>query len=304
MPKHMFVKVLAVALALLLWFHVVSNKNYEHVVAMPFQITDVPEDLILVSDIPDTCEMRIVGVGKQLLRFLAEVDEVAVSAKDYSTGLYVVDVTPDRIIVDHMGLTEVLEVISPQKLRLQFEELLEKTVGVEPDLVITAAPGYQVSGPLVVSPDSVVISGPKRLVRKIKKIKTQNVTISELTESLEEHIELSFPDSSYISLSDSSILAEQEVIELSERTISGIPLTIRNSASLPSFTVKPESISVTVEAIPELLDSLSVDEFKAYINLGEAVPGSTFVTPDITVPRGLQLVDTRPKEILIEVPRE
>jgi hypothetical protein len=66
----------------------------------------------------------------------------------------------------------------------------------------------------------------------------------------------------------------------------------------------PESVSVTVEAVQEVLDSVTIDQFSASIDLSSALPGSTFVSPRITFPTTLRLVDVKPKEIRIEVPSE
>jgi hypothetical protein len=100
------------------------------------------------------------------------------------------------------------------------------------------------------------------------------------------------------------VTIEQDVIELKERTFTGIPVGARNPESHPGFSVTPDSISVTVEAPPAILDSISSDQFEVWIDIAATLPGSTFVAPRVTFPKGLRLVDVTPSEIRIEVPRE
>jgi YbbR domain-containing protein len=235
---------------------------------------------------------------------LAEVDNLSVDAAAYSTGLYVLDLTPADLIADSESETEIAEVLSPDKLRLQFEERLEKTVRVVPDLEITPALGYLKENALTVTPDSVLVIGPKRLVRRMKTIKTEHLNYTDVSSSLQEEVRLSFPDSSYLTLSDSSVLIAQDIVQLKERTISNIPLSVRNANSNWQYTIVPDTISVTVEASPALLDSISADQIEASIDIAAALPGSTFVSPRVTFPKGLRLVHVKPNEILVEVPRE
>ncbi len=303
-PKYLGVRALAVVLAFLLWVHVVTNREYEYSVAFPLEIAGIQDELLLVSNPPHECEIRVRGNGKQLLRFLAEIENLSVDATAYSTGLYVLNLTPSDLIADFKSETEIAEVISPKKLRLQFEERQEKMVRVVPDLEITPALGYLREGELTVMPDSVLVIGPKRLVRKMKTISTEHLNYTDINSPLSEEVRLSFPDSAHLTLSDSSVLIAQDIVRLMERTISNIPLSVRNANTSWQYAIVPDTISVTIEASPALLDSISADQIEASIDIAAALPGSTFVSPRVTFPKGLRLVDVKPNEILVEVPRE
>ncbi len=302
--KHPGVKITAVILAFLLWVHVVTDRTYEYTYELPFHIEGLRDGLMLASEVPDKCAVNVKGTGKQLLKFLVNVDEARMSVADYSTGLYAVDLSPADLIIDHKDASEILDVVSPRKLRLRIEERLEKRVPVVPDVDVAAAVGYALRGDLKYSPDSVTVSGPKRIVRKIKRLRTEHVTFTDMDRPLSEQVHLSFPDSLYLTLSDSNVLIKHDVIRLAERTFAGIPVVFKHSASFPDLTIKPESVSVIVEAVPSLLDSINVDQFSASITIDSVQPGSTFVEPRVTIPEKLRLIEIMPKEILIEVPRE
>lgn len=302
--KHLGVKVLAVVLAFLLWVHVVTNMTYEHAVDLPLNIVDIPEGMMLVSDVDSKCEVLVRGTGKQLIRFLIDADDEKISAADYAEGLYVIDMTPEALISDSKGEAEIIEVISPKKVRLRFEERLEKYVDVIPNIEVTAALGYQKDGNLIVIPDSVHVSGPKHVVRKMQNVKTEDMTFDDIKGPFHDNVRLTFPDSSYLTLSDSSVLIEQNIIQLSERTFSDIPIELKNGKRDSIYTIIPTSVSVTVMALPAVLDSISSKQFAASIDVSGVAPGSTFVSPSVTFPNGLSLIDVKPKEIRVEVPRE
>jgi YbbR domain-containing protein len=100
------------------------------------------------------------------------------------------------------------------------------------------------------------------------------------------------------------VLIEQSIVQLKERTFTNVPVVVRNAGSRLRYTISPDSISVSVEASPALLDSISADQFEVSVDISSSLPGSTFVSPRVTFPSGLRLVDVKPNEILIEVPRE
>lgn len=303
-PGHLGVRALAVILAFLLWVHVVTDKRYEYFTVLPLRITGIQDDLLLVSNPPSTCEVLVRGNGKQLLRFIVEAGSLSINASSYSTGLYVIDATPENLTANHKSAVEIVEIIAPRKLRLQFEERMEKVVSVQPEIEITPALGYLKEGELRVIPDTVTVSGPRRLVRAMRTISTEQLVYTDIRANLREQISLLVPDTARIVLSDSTVMIEQDITALRERTFRGIPVRTRGGDMPSGYAVVPESISVTVEAPQVVLDSLSADQFEVWIDVSAAMPGSTYVAPKVSFPSGLRAVNIKPNEILIEVPRE
>ncbi len=302
MPGQLGVKILAVVLAFLLWFHVVTNKDYDYNLSLPLHIVNVQEGLMLASHTPEEAAIKIRGTGKQLMRFLFEVDSVTIDASAYSTGVYVVEPSPGDFRINTPGGTEISEIVEPKRVRLVFEERMEKTVPVVADVKTEAALGYIKEGDLRVLPDSVVVVGPKRYIRKLAWLRTEEIEFKDLTSPLEETVRIDFPDSAFLTLSDSMATIEQSVVRLQERTYSGIPLRVTDTAGRSNFTILPDSITATVEGKSAILDSLASEMFRASVSLATAKPGSTFVSPAVSTPQGVRLIDVRPKEILIRIP--
>jgi len=302
-PGQLGVKVLSVVLAFLLWIHVVTNKDYDYNVTLPLQITEIQEGLMLASNVPTEAEIKVRGTGKQLARFLLDVDSVTIDASSYSNGIYLVEPTPGDIHIDMINGTEILEVVEPKKMRLIFEERMEKRVPVLADIKTETALGYIKEGELRVAPDSITVSGPKRFVRKLTSLHTEELNFSDLTNSLNETVKIDFPDSAFLTLSDSNATIEQTVIRLQERTYDGIPLKVTDTAGRTGYSILPDSIAATIEGKTEVLDSIDVGMFRASVSLTIAKPGSTFVSPTVSIPPGVRLIDIRPKEILIRIPR-
>lgn len=303
MPGQLGVKILAVVLAFLLWFHVVTNKDYDYNLSLPLHIVNLQEGLMLASHVPEEAEIKIRGTGKQLMRFLFEVDSVTIDASAYSSGVYVVEPSPGDFRINTPGGTEISEIVEPKRVRLVFEERMEKTVPLVADVETEAAFGYVKESDLRISPDSVTVVGPKRYIRKLAWLRTEELEFRDLTSPLEETVRIDFPDSAFLTLSDSTAVIRQSIIRLQERTYSGIPLKVTDTAGRSDFTILPDTVAATVEGRSALLDSLVSEMFRASVSLATAKPGSTFVSPTVSIPQGVRLIDVQPQEILIRIPR-
>jgi len=69
MFDNLWVKLAAVVLAVLLWFHVATEKVYQHQYALPLTQVDIDENLVLTEPYPDSITVLVSASGKVLLRF-------------------------------------------------------------------------------------------------------------------------------------------------------------------------------------------------------------------------------------------
>ena len=67
MIDNLAIKIGALLIALFLWFHAVTEKEYEVKRQVPIQITAIPEDLVLAKPSPTEAVIRLRGKGKQLI---------------------------------------------------------------------------------------------------------------------------------------------------------------------------------------------------------------------------------------------
>ena len=68
--QNFWFKLVAVVMALLLWFHVATDKMYDHTDSFPLEILNVPDPLILAEELPHQVSVTIRGKGKDLLKLL------------------------------------------------------------------------------------------------------------------------------------------------------------------------------------------------------------------------------------------
>ena len=65
---NIWLRVIAIVMGILLWFHVATEKVYNYEVKLPVSEVILNDKMALASDIPDTLAILVSASGKQLLR--------------------------------------------------------------------------------------------------------------------------------------------------------------------------------------------------------------------------------------------
>ena len=66
--NNLWLKLLALLVGLLVWFHVVTEKTYTYEVTLPVTDVDLRDDLTLATLPPDSIEIIVSAKGKQLVQ--------------------------------------------------------------------------------------------------------------------------------------------------------------------------------------------------------------------------------------------
>jgi YbbR domain-containing protein len=299
LTKNLTLKIVALILALLFWFNVVTNKTYEHEFEVNFKLNDISEELILTTPPPGKIKVKVEGTGKQLLAFLFKNPSLTYDASNFERGIYRIELTPVDLMFDDNIRASVKAVDNPQTLSLKFERTNSKRVPVDPEISIKPALGYTKLGEMTVSPDSIEVSGPSRFIRSLKSISTEDIVFEDVKKGIEEDINLVTADTMFLSLETDEVRIHQDIVPLTEKKFGPIAIETYNSNLFDSAFFEPESLFVIIEGPQEHLDTLEQGAFSASINFRTIEPGSTTVLPRVVIPQGYRLVRTEPQSISV-----
>jgi YbbR domain-containing protein len=250
-PLHNIVlKAGAVALALLLWVHVATNKTYEYQLDLPLQVINVPQGLVLVSDLPAVASVKVRATGKQLLVLASTDPAIFINAGDGKPG------TVERPI-SSAELSEALgrsfdyaEVTSPRALVLKFEREVGRRVMIRSAIRAEAGAGYALLSTPHVQPDTITVIGPASVIQQLKYVETVPKPFLGLTSALNQRVPLALPESLKLSVRDSMVTVQVEVEPAKQKTFSN--LAIIPPAAFPSgrYDIVPSHLTLSVE-IPQ-----------------------------------------------------
>jgi YbbR domain-containing protein len=166
-------KLLSVVLAIFLWAVVVGEQKVEVTMNIPLEIKGLPRDLVMVNEPTDALEVRVRG-PKTLISTLSPSEVVPGGLpSSFVEGENLIAVRPDMVRVPR-GI-EVVD-ISPHRVRVVLDAIVEREVEVSPRVEGAPPKGYVVKG-VTSSPPRVRMSGPRGDLRRLTRIYTLPINL-------------------------------------------------------------------------------------------------------------------------------
>ncbi|MQL51282.1 hypothetical protein GFC01_03190 [Desulfofundulus thermobenzoicus] len=182
--RNLSLQVAAVLMALLLWVYVTNEQNPldERLFNVNLHARGTPADM-MVAGLPATVTVRVQGTRGQL---------TGVTGADFQALVDLSGIEPGDndlpISVSAPPGVRVLQV-SPARVRVQADRMVEKRVPVEVSVKGTPAAGYHMLAP-VAEPATVLLKGPGRLVNPQGRV-TLSVDVQGATGTVEQVVSVS-----------------------------------------------------------------------------------------------------------------
>ncbi len=272
--QNLGLKLLAAALAIGLWLSVAGEAMIERGFEVPVGFENVPADLQVAGDPPDTVHVRVRG-PMSIVNRLALGDVVAVLdlAGERPGERRLFDMFAGRVRTP-FGV-EVIQVI-PSTITAALERAGEpRTVRVVPDIEGQPADGFAV-GRISTVPASVEIVGPTSLLDSVVEAITEPVSIEGSSERVQSLVTIGVSDRVLRLRTPSSAEVTVEIVPAPvERNMQGVTISSRNLEPGLEVLFEPSSIAVGVRGSEALLQAMEEREIEAFIDL-EAWRGVPF----------------------------
>jgi YbbR domain-containing protein len=179
------------------------------------------------------------------------------------------------------------------------EDTPSKTVPVKPVFEGKPAQGYQIAR-ILVEPETVKILGQFNKLDTIDRVQTIPIVLNDIKENVIQEVDISIPTGVtllYGTRVKVIIQVEESPIQKSFET----PLIIHNSKTNQKVVPAVEKVKVNLEGKREIIDKLTVQDIKAYVD----VAGLEFGTFDLEVqadlPGNVQLINIEPQKVKVEI---
>ena len=169
------VKLVALALAALLWSAVANEPPVEVTFQSPLEFRNAPQQLELSTETPATVLVRARGPASAARRLSAADLAVTLNLDSFNEPgerSFALSVPDPRL---PFGV-RVVQVI-PARVRLRFEERAVRDIPVAPRIVGSVAPGYQLAG-YQVFPATVRVVGPQSHVSVLESAATDPLDVT------------------------------------------------------------------------------------------------------------------------------
>ena len=197
--KNTVVFIISIVIATFMWLLIKLSKEYEFVIQIPIEYTNLPSDKVLLKSADSILRINIIDNGFDLLGsrissayklYSFDVNTFrSEKINDNKTKYYSLTSTLYNRVKSEFGSSGRITLIKPDSLVLVFEKLAFKKVKIIADISIDLAPQYQFSEEIKITPDSVMIFGREKEIFKIDSISTEKIKYEKLEQDI--HIKLS-----------------------------------------------------------------------------------------------------------------
>jgi len=182
--RHLWLKVLSLAVALLLWMVVSGEETVERVLRVPLELQQLPSGLELESELPALVDVRVRG-GSSTLSHLAAGDVVVVlDVHAARPGQRLFQMASDEVRAP-FGV-QVIQ-LSPSSVPMVFERTATKEVPVTPSIEGIPAAGFAI-GKVTSDPPTVEVVGPETAIQNVAEATTEPVSVEGAREPVSERV--------------------------------------------------------------------------------------------------------------------
>lgn len=268
--RHLGLKILAIALAALLWLIVAGDQLVERSLRVPLEFRNIPPALEIVGDPPTAVDVRLRG-SSALLGRLEPRDIVAVlDLGSARAGSRMFHLRSDEVRAPY-GVN-VAQVV-PGTLALDLEKSGRRTVPIVPALDGEPAPGF-VIGRVTSEPPTVEVAGPESRLKQLTGATTEPVDVTGSHARVRDDVTVGITDSAVRLVQAQSATVTVEVLPAPvERDLHGVPVRWRNLGTGLRAQVSPTLTRITVRGRREAVVDLRAGAIDAFVDLAGLGPG-------------------------------
>ena len=263
--RHLGLKVVALACASLLWLTVAGEHVVERILRVPVEFRNIPPQLEVVGDPPESVDVRLRGSSALLSRLDPGEVVAVVDLQEARPGSRLFHVRNEEVRSPY-GV-EVAQVI-PGTLGIELERTGRRVVPVIAPTEGDPAPGFVV-GPITAEPATVEIEGPESRVKKLANATTEPITVTGARENVRDVVAVGLIDSAVRLVKPQNVTVIAEVMPAPvERELRGVLVRARNLGSgLLAPAIKPDSVTLAVRGRREALAGVRADTVDAFVDL-------------------------------------
>jgi YbbR domain-containing protein len=295
--ENLTLKLVALILAIIIWFLVVGEKRSEVRLTVPLELRNLPEYLEIVQQSVTQVEVAIRGFSSVVKRLTPGDVDVHIDLTNVKEGTNSFALSPGEILVP-IGTT--VFQVSPSEVTIELDATGSKIVPVKPTTRGAPVEGYAL-GEVTVEPSTVTITGAQHLLRATSKIETEPIVVDNASQDLVKKVKVKLPNGLRIQKEEEQIVSVSVKIipKMVDLFFEDIPLLVEGETR--QFTLVPQTITALVHG-PELkLSTMIPADIPAFIETAQLPEGQSVVQPTFKLPESMSIKRYYPKMITVNI---
>jgi YbbR domain-containing protein len=172
--KNLSLKIVALAVAVLLWWAVGHDQTVEVPLSVPVEFQHTPSDLEINSDYPFQARITLRGPQRLLEAMNPSEVHAVLDLQGAGPGQRTFDLTPKQVSTPRN--VNVVQIV-PSQFRISFDRSARRSVPVQPRVIGVLLSGYEITN-VATSPTHIMIAGPRRRINAIDTAITDPVDVT------------------------------------------------------------------------------------------------------------------------------
>jgi YbbR domain-containing protein len=263
---NIWLRIIAIVMGILLWFHVATEKIYNYEVKLPVTEILLNAKMALASSIPESLTVKVSASGKQLLRQDWRKAGLRINSTQYNSGQYSVELTPSNVQLADAGVISLDEIVQPSTFFLDVDILDMVRVPVNPNIIVTPDEGYAVKTIYKPEPSMVVMKGASSVLSGITEVTTSQKEVNGLRNNVELRLAVIPPAENGIELDPDSVTVGIEVVPVKTRLFQQIPVIVFNAPAGKTIKPQPSTIDIEMTGPPDKINLLNRNALSALVD--------------------------------------
>ena len=296
--RHVGLKLLSLALAVLLWSLVAGQKEAERSLRVPLEFRNMPGSLEMIGEPPSFVDVRVKGPSTTLGQLRGTELIVTVELSTARPGRRMFHLLPDHVTTP-VGVRALAVV--PPTVPLMFEASATKRVPVVPAIDGDPAEGY-VRGRVTASPASVEVVGPESVIKQLTEATTEPVNLRGAMGRVRDTVTIGVAESSVrLKIPTNAVVVVDVNPAPVHHTIRGVPILLRHLKRGLRATVVPSEVVVRARGAAGVVTGLAAERVPAFIDLNGLNRGRYNLPVRIDATAGFSITATDPAAVQVTI---
>ncbi len=285
-----------------LWLFIQFSKNYTQEVVVDIQYTNLPDNRVLNDNSDQTLKLTLNGNGFRLINHIWSNPkiqfDIANAIETTNRDYYFYTKEANQTLKNKLKFKGRILSIQKDTLHVKLDINLEKKVPVRISKEIEYAPGYGSDKGVVLSPDSIMISGPESIVDTILFIVTENLELNGLNNDFRTVLPIKIDNlPPKIEAVPKEIEASITVSKFTEGS-QEVPITLVNVPEDRVIKIFPKEVKVVYRVGLDKYNEINIRDFKVIADYKKVSEDSPFLILELVdMPESIHDVRLQDKQV-------
>ncbi|WP_299251579.1 CdaR family protein [uncultured Aquimarina sp.] len=265
-----------------LWVFIQFSKNYTQEVAFDVQYTNLPDDRILDENSDQNLKLTLNGNGFRLINYTWRKPSLkfditnAIEANEENDYYFYLG-EANQSLKDKLNFKGRVLSVQKDTLKVTLDINLKKKIPIRLTKEIEYAPGYGSDEGVVLSPDSIMISGPKRIIDTIYQVTTENLKLDGVNTDYKKILSIKIDGlPPRIQVIPKEVEANIVVSKFTEGS-QEIPITLMNVPDGKEVKIFPKEVRVVYRVGLDKYNEINQRDFKVMADYNKLAEDSSFL---------------------------